>query len=240
MNDKKDIVIGYWNARGLIEPIKFILEYLKLPYRVDIPKCGPAPYYNKVEWYQIKYEYLKGFDFPNLPYFDDGERKLTHLFTIMEYIGMKHSLYPTQSEIIDASLIREQIKDILWLEMDYIYFYEHRSKGIEPTIEEKKAARSSYIAEVSNKVKELSQKYNSKWMVGDRLTFLDFIVYEYLDHIRILGVECLQDNLKNFMVQFEHLPNIKEFKLSERFKEVPLYAERSYIGRSVDDWKDHA
>lgn len=128
MNSGKPVVIGYWNARGLIQPIKLILEHLKIPYTVDIPKCGPAPYFSAEEFKHKKYESLKEFDFPNLPYFDDGERKLTHLFAIMEYIGMKNGLYPTEERIIDCSLIREQIKDIMALEIDYIYFYDHRKK----------------------------------------------------------------------------------------------------------------
>ena len=128
MNSGKHVVIGYWNAHGFIQPIKLILEHLKIPYTVNIPKCGPAPYFSAEEFKQKKYESLRGFDFPNLPYFDDGERKLTHLFAIMEYIGMKNGLYPTEERVIDCSLIREQIKDIMALEIDYIYFYDHRKK----------------------------------------------------------------------------------------------------------------
>ena len=30
MNSGKPVVIGYWNARGLIQPIKLILEHLKI------------------------------------------------------------------------------------------------------------------------------------------------------------------------------------------------------------------
>ena len=70
MIHSKNAFIGYWNARGLIQSIKFILDFLKIPYTVVVPKCGPAPFFDKEEFRQEKYELLKRYDFPNLLYFN--------------------------------------------------------------------------------------------------------------------------------------------------------------------------
>ena len=94
-------------------------------------------------------------------------------------------------------------------------------------------------------INEVSQEsalegHNCNWMLGKRITFIDFIVYECLDHVRLLGVDCFPKNLSGFMGQFENLPNIKEYIASERYIKYPLYTERSYIGRIFEDWNDHA
>ena len=40
------IIVGYWNCRGLVQPIILLLEYLKLPYELRNPSMelvGPPP-----------------------------------------------------------------------------------------------------------------------------------------------------------------------------------------------------
>ena len=237
------VQIAYWNARALIQPIKMILEHVNVPYTVTIPKCGPAPFFSKDPWLKQKHELLPDYDFPNLPYFDDGERKLTHYWSIMEYLGLKHGMYPTKEQIIDASMIREQLRDIQLLGQVYMAFPNHRGAGTEPSIDEKRASRAAYISSVSVKIEELSQKYdklNGKFTLGDNLTHIDFAAYEMLDHIRLLGLDCLSDRLSGFLNEVESLPSIKAFMSSDRYQKFPLYAERLFIGRSEGDWQDHA
>ena len=46
------IVIGYWNCRGLVQPIRLLLEYKAIPYEFWTPSAelylGPPPTYSKV------------------------------------------------------------------------------------------------------------------------------------------------------------------------------------------------
>ena len=144
-------------------------------------------------------------------------------------------------------------------ELFLIRIYAFSKQGTIPRIIEKKESRLTYIKSVTPKIMELSRKFesmnqginevsqesslgegNCNWMLGKRITFIDFIVYEYLDHVRLLGVDCFPKNLSGFMTQFEKLPNIKEYIASERYMKYPLYTERSYIGRIFEDWNDHA
>ena len=39
---------------------------------------------------------------------------------------MKSGLHPREEELIDCSLIREQMKEIIDLEVSYVYFFHHR------------------------------------------------------------------------------------------------------------------
>ena len=50
----------------------------------------PAPDFDKTCWFDHKFSY--GLDFPNLPYYMDGQTKLTQTHAIMRYIARKHDL----------------------------------------------------------------------------------------------------------------------------------------------------
>lgn len=34
--DKKENILGYWDVKGRNEPIKLLLEYLSIPYKMKI------------------------------------------------------------------------------------------------------------------------------------------------------------------------------------------------------------
>ena len=68
--------LGYWNIRGLAEPIRLLLEYCGESYKDVRYQQGGAPDYSREEWLAEK-EKL-GLDFPNLPYYIDG--------TLIEYL----------------------------------------------------------------------------------------------------------------------------------------------------------
>lgn len=72
-------------------------------------------------------------------------------------------------------------------------------------------------------------------MVGDKLTYVDFIAYENIDQARLLLGEDILDqtpNIKEFMKRFEELPNLKEYFASDRFQQFPILTERAYFGFS--------
>jgi glutathione S-transferase len=63
------MILGYWNIRGLAQPIRFLLEYLRLPYE-------DKRYTNPEQWFRID-KLSPGFiDNPlaNLPYLKDGNK----------------------------------------------------------------------------------------------------------------------------------------------------------------------
>jgi glutathione S-transferase len=126
------VKIGYWNCRGLIEPIRLLLEYAGTPYEFTGQECGPAPHYDKVVWMAKKSTVLKDYDFPNLPYYDDGEGiKLTHSVAIVQHLGRTYGLVPPPDSVrewADLDLYREQILELRDAVVNYVYFSEHRAK----------------------------------------------------------------------------------------------------------------
>ncbi|MDG6100478.1 hypothetical protein EXU34_23905, partial [Alteromonas sp. ZYF713] len=53
---------------------------------------GPPPTYDKSAWYPDKLSL--GLDIPNLPYYIDGDFKLTQSGAILEYIADVHGMIP--------------------------------------------------------------------------------------------------------------------------------------------------
>ena len=60
---EEKVIIGYWDCRGLAQPIILILEYLEKPYKFQTPSkdlIGPPPKYDKELWYKEKETLLEG------------------------------------------------------------------------------------------------------------------------------------------------------------------------------------
>ncbi len=49
-----------------------LLEYVGIEYENVMYKTGPAPDYDRSEWTKVKF--TLGLDFPNLPYYIDGNQ----------------------------------------------------------------------------------------------------------------------------------------------------------------------
>ncbi|XP_071523420.1 glutathione S-transferase Mu 4-like [Panulirus ornatus] len=103
-------VLGYWNIRGLAQPIRLLLEYVGTEFEDKYYECGPAPDYNKSCWFDTKFSF--GFDFPNLPYYIDGDVKVTQSNAILRYIARKHGMCgKTEEEMIRVDILENQAMD---------------------------------------------------------------------------------------------------------------------------------
>jgi glutathione S-transferase len=73
------IIFGYWDLRGLGQSIRFMLKYLNIDYQEIRYKLGDSmedPNYRE-DW--LKDKFRLGLDFPNIPYYIEGDIKLTHV-----------------------------------------------------------------------------------------------------------------------------------------------------------------
>ncbi|XP_018021556.1 glutathione S-transferase [Hyalella azteca] len=83
-------VLGYWSLRALAEPIRTLLTYTGTQYEDKTYDIGPAPAYDRSEWFNVKFSL--GLDLPNLPYYIDGDVKLTESSAIIRHLGRKTGL----------------------------------------------------------------------------------------------------------------------------------------------------
>jgi len=114
--------VGYWNLRGYGQPIRLLLahsgtEFVEKRFNMSLKKDNDSDLsewssgYDLSEWYNVKFSF--GLDFPNCPYYIDGDVKLSQSFAIMKYLGRKHNLVPkTEEEKIRVDLIEGEALDM--------------------------------------------------------------------------------------------------------------------------------
>ncbi|CAM2107525.1 glutathione S-transferase Mu 1-like isoform X4 [Lepidochelys kempii] len=205
-------VLGYWDIRGLAHSIRLLLEYTGTAYEDKMYSCGEAPDYDKSQWINEK-EKL-GLDFPNLPYLIDGKNKLTQSNAILRYIARKHKLCgETEEEMLRVDMLENQAMDFRMSLVMICY---------NPDFEKLKPG---YLEQLPGKLKLFSQFLGKrKWFAGEKITFVDFLMYDVLDQNRMLEPKCLDQfqNLKDFLDRFEALEKIAVYMSSSRFMKTPI------------------
>ncbi|CAD5120137.1 DgyrCDS8715 [Dimorphilus gyrociliatus] len=213
-------VLGYWKIRGLAQPIRLMLKYCNIEFEDKYYECGPAPDFSRECW--LKEKFTLGLDFPNLPYYIDGDVKLTQSRAILHYIGKKHGLCgKTDEEQLKVCLMTDEVGDFRSAFTRICY-------GA-PSVEAFESMKVDYLASLDGKLQRFEDylKKNEsvgKWLAGENLSYADFYFYEILDHHRIFKEGCLDKytKLTAYMKTFEELPAIKEYLASKEFLKYPL------------------
>jgi glutathione S-transferase len=103
-------ILCYWDIRGLAQPIRLLLEYTGTKFEDKHMSCGPAPDFDRSCWTNVKP--TVGLDFANLPYYIDGEHKITQSNAILRYIARKNGLLgKNEEEMIRVDIMAEQSMD---------------------------------------------------------------------------------------------------------------------------------
>jgi len=155
-------VLAYWDIRGLAQPIRLLLAYTDTKYEDKYYVCGPAPEFDKTCWFGIKSSL--DLDFPNLPYYIDGDVKITQSNAIMRYIGRKNNLLGTnEKEMISVDMMENEVGDFRSTFVSLCY---------NPNFD---ARRDAYLAALPEKLSKFS-KYlgENNWLAGENVSFLNF------------------------------------------------------------------
>ncbi|NXL75154.1 GSTM5 transferase, partial [Leptocoma aspasia] len=173
-----------------------------------------APDYDKSQWINEK-EKL-GLDFPNLPYFIDGPTKLTQSNAILRYIARKHNM----CEIGDPVPA-----------LGTPYWEGAPQAGrlglpiLTPSFLPQEKLKPGYLEQLPGKLKLFSNFLGDrKWFAGEKLTFVDFLMFDVLDQNRIFEPKCLEPfkNLKDFVDRFGALEKVAAYLKSSRFQKMPI------------------
>jgi glutathione S-transferase len=208
-------VLGYWNIRGLCEPIRLMLEYLAVPYDDKRYNYGTVPGKMREEWEVDKHKL--GLDFPNLPYLIEGDVRLTQSCAIQRYIARKHNqnlLGATEADKARTDLIEQQCVDFRNGLSAVAYgadFDKHRV---------------TYVAALPDKLRPFDTFLGGKhdWFGGSQVSLADFMMYATLHTHRLLAPDAVNsfEHLKAFMKRFEALPHVSEYLKSDRFRNSAL------------------
>ncbi|XP_048207766.1 glutathione S-transferase Mu 1-like [Perognathus longimembris pacificus] len=214
------MTLGYWDIRGLVHPIRLLLEYTDSSYKEKIYSMGDAPDYDRSQWLSEKFKL--GLDFPNLPYLIDGTHKITQSNAILRYIARKHNLCgETEEEKIRVDVLENQVWDIRMQLVKLCYSPDYEK------------LKPEFLGGLPDKIKLFSQFLGKRpWFAGDKITFVDFLAYDILDIHRMFEPKCLDafPNLKDFISRFEGLKKISAYKKTSCFRPKPLFLKLAIWG----------
>lgn len=201
-------ILGYWDIRGLAEPSRLMLEFSGVDYEDKRYQLT-----DKDKWFQEKL--TLGLDFPNLPYYFDGEVKVTESFAIMKYIGKQCNLLPNNdAEKVKCDVAEGVVTDVRgsFVMMCYQPNFEANKKNFfEVTFPTKMATLEKYLG-------------GNKWLAGGSLTYIDFAFCEFLDHVRTMESTAFDKypNVNEYLERFFKNEKIAAYRQSSRFQKLPI------------------
>ncbi len=95
--------LGYWDIRALAEPIRYLLKYAGIEFNDKRYEFGEGTSIQEIECLRKNWtpeKFTLGLDFPNLPYYIDGDVKLTQGLAIMRYLARKYDLLKTDDKTL--------------------------------------------------------------------------------------------------------------------------------------------
>ncbi|RWS20897.1 glutathione S-transferase Mu 2-like protein, partial [Leptotrombidium deliense] len=179
---------------------------------------GTEPDYVCLEWKNDKFNL--GLPLPNLPYLFDGDVKLTQSLAILRYLARKYKLVgQSEAETTRLEVLEQELFDLRLRLATVVYSgtaYEKLREEYLKKFPEKPQLLSNYLCD-------------KKFVNGDKVTYVDFMLYEVLDFINIIESSSLATfaNLKSFRQRFENLPAIKKYMSSGNFSPLPTVGKKT-------------
>jgi len=208
------VVLGYWKIRGLAETIRYLLEYTKTPYVERLYEVGPAPTYDRSVWLADKANPKLALDFPNLPFYLEGDLRITQSGAIIRHLARKNNLYgDNETEHTRVDMMEGEIIDWARQIMGICYQdgFEENLKNVVATV----------LPDFAAKFEGFLGK--NKFLIGNKLTYVDFSLYTLLDQANIMtSFLSKHSKLAAFHDNIRNLPAIKEYLASSRFFARPI------------------
>eukprot|EP01114_Cavostelium_apophysatum_P017916 TRINITY_DN541_c0_g1_i1.p1 TRINITY_DN541_c0_g1~~TRINITY_DN541_c0_g1_i1.p1 ORF type:complete len:212 (-),score=40.96 TRINITY_DN541_c0_g1_i1:56-691(-) len=200
------LTIAYWDIRGLAQAIRFQLEYSGIQYNDKRFQSGDA-------WFAEKANL--GVDFPNLPYLIDGDVKLTQSKAISKYLARKDGkLVPTtDEEMRRVDVIEGEIIDLA------------RDFGRLCYGDDFEKQKPDYVAKLPGRLEKYEKFLGDRsFTAGEKITWVDFWLYEYLvaHDALVEGILGKFPKLSAFRKRIEDIPQIAQYMKSDRFKARPF------------------
>ncbi|KAM7539137.1 hypothetical protein Aperf_G00000056607 [Anoplocephala perfoliata] len=199
-------VLGYWDFRGFAEQIRLFLRYLGVEFEEKVYKAGPD--FDRSMWLSEKFNL--GLKYPNLPYYIDGDLKLTQSLAILEYIADEHGMVPDcKKQRATLHMIHNSILDLRFSFIMMCY---------NPDFDNQK---EQFLKRIHDTLKIFEEELGDNiWLTGDKINYPDFSLCELLNQLEKFEPSYLSDfpKLKAYLTRFENLPAIKDYMASKEFK----------------------
>ena len=221
MAEQQKPKLGYWRLRGLAQPIRMLLHYTNTPFEDVLYVQGDGPEFSRKEWLDVKFDL--GLDFPNLPYYIEGDLKLTESSAIIRYIAEKNNLLGKDPETRARVTMLEDII-VVWRGQNATSVYSASFEEL----------RAQLLKDVETKYiqKFLSILEKRQFLAGDGITYVDFMLYEYsvLAFAMEPSLKEKYPKLVEYTKRIEALPAIKSYMESKEFIKYPFYGKNAAWG----------
>ena len=225
MAEEQKPKLGYWRIRGLAQPIRMLLHYTNTPFEDVQYALGDGPEFSRKEWLDVKFDL--GLDFPNLPYYIEGDLKLTESSAIIRYIADKNNLLGKDPE---TRAWVKMLEDII-----LAWRGENGRAAYNPKFEE---LRAQLLKDVETKYiqKFLSILEKRQFLAGDGVTYVDFMLYEYSVVAFAMEPSFKEKypKLVEYTKRIEGLPAIKSYMESKEFIKYPFNGKIAAWGGKGD------
>lgn len=218
-------VLGYWDVRGLGNSIRYLLSHANVDYEDKLYKCGGPPDFERSQWMNEKFNL--GLDFPNLPYYIDGEVKLTQSQAILRHLARKYGLDgKTEADKCRVDVAVAQVTDY---RMDFVRIVYN------PDFAKLKEA---YQNGLPDKLKLLTSFLGDrKFVAGDYVTFADFVFFEYLEGQSFFQKDLLKDfpALEEYHKRIRAVEGVDKYFKSPKAITFPFNGAPAYFGGAYSD-----
>lgn len=198
-------VIQYFKCRGRAQA----LRYLAVDNDLEL---GEDPF-DESDWPALKPKTPLG----QAPVLHDGDLHLAQSNAILRYVSRKHGFYGTndrEAGLID--MINDQQEDV---RQTYFYFIYNEFET------KKEEFIKSLPAHLAIFEKFLGQnKGGAGFVVGDKISFADYNIFDLLDNLQILSPTILDGfpKLKGFHSRIASRDKIAKYRSTDAFKKLPV------------------
>ncbi|KAI1290179.1 Glutathione S-transferase [Halotydeus destructor] len=212
-------LLGYWDIRGLCDPIRFVLHQAGVDFEDRRYTFAAMD-----DWHERDKPTL-GLDFPNLPYYVDGEVKLTQSTAILRYVARQYGLAGKPQDLGRIEMAEQQAVDV----RRNLTTAVHNEKYDELKV----TLLEGFPAQLDKFTKFLGSGH---FVAGDYVTYADFLWYETLDFYAMLypGVFDKHDVIISYLKRIKELPNIAKYMASPVYKRL-LFSPRAKWGGDIKD-----
>jgi len=229
IRENADITLGYWGIRGLGQPIRFLLVSADVPFseiRLGVLQDGTLLNENKegLDWGSVR-ETLD-MPFPNLPYLIDNSEqppiKLSQSNAILRYLARRFDFYgDSESDRVAIDVLQDEA-------------YDFRNEIIDTAYtlgESYKAKFENFSTDALPRYLDGFENYLARcdfnnFFVGNRLSLVDFILYELFWQMTTMVPNSITDSnrprLFAFIEAFEQEPRVADYMNSENYIERPI------------------
>ncbi|ODN02071.1 Glutathione S-transferase Mu 1 [Orchesella cincta] len=222
-------VLGYFKLRGWAGPIRLLLAYLEVDYEerlYELPttvreknstssQCASSSAV-LADWCQEKFSL--GLPFPNLPYWIEGQIKLSETKAILKHISRTRAPTLLGSSVEDKAKLNV-LEEVLW---------DMWNSLCQVCLRHDDDTLGKFLTDAKYKLNLLSDNFTGLWAIGSNVTYVDFLLYEVLYHYKLFYEMLSQPfpTLQSFLSRFESIPSIQKYMHSQRFINGPCFSNK--------------